>query len=61
MKNKTKIFDYNTFSQKYKIDSDVLDNIINDAQKEFEDDQMMIELHVIRAIKNLIRKRDKNF
>ena len=44
-------FDYKSFAEKFDIDEKTLDRIIEEAYKEFPDDEMMAELHVIRAIR----------
>lgn len=48
-----RVFDYQTMAQKYNVKSDILAEFVNEARKEFDQDEMMIELHVIRAIRSL--------
>ena len=44
-------FDYKSFAKKHDIDTQTLERIIEEAYEEFPDDEMMAELHVIRAIR----------
>jgi hypothetical protein len=46
-----KIFDYNQAAINERIPKSVLDKFVAEARKEFAWDDMLIELHVIRAIK----------
>ncbi len=57
--NNTKIFDYEALSQKYGVSPEVLDKIVSEARREFDKDEMMVELHVIRALKLLILKSNQ--
>jgi hypothetical protein len=45
-----RIFDYNTAAINANMPQDVLARLIEEARQEFPFDQMMTELHVIRAI-----------
>lgn len=44
-------FDYKSFAEKNNIDKKTLDKIIEEAYEEFPDDEMMAELHAIRALR----------
>jgi len=44
------IFDYNQAAINENVPQDVLMQIVNEAQAEFPFDEMMRELHIIRAI-----------
>jgi hypothetical protein len=46
-----KIFDYNQAAINEGVPKSVLDRLVNEARKEFAWDDMLMELHVIRAIK----------
>jgi hypothetical protein len=52
MDNSLRIFAYETLSPKYKIEPDMLKKIIAEARKEFGEDEMMVELHVVRALRH---------
>jgi hypothetical protein len=56
MKRKIESFDYMALAKKYNIDSDTLDNIIKETYNEFPHDEMLAELHVIRALKAIRRR-----
>ncbi len=56
MEENTKVFDYLTLSQRYGIDANDLKRIIVEVQDEFKDDEMMAELHIVRAIRRTIQK-----
>ncbi len=57
VKNNTKIFDYESLSQKYSISPEILDEVVNEARSEFDEDEMMVELHVIRSLRHIASKR----
>jgi hypothetical protein len=46
-----KIFDYNQAAINEGVPESVLDRLVNEARKEFAWDEMLMELHVVRAIK----------
>ena len=46
------IFDYNKAAENENVPQDVLSRIVSEAQIEFPFDEMMRELHIIRAIKS---------
>ena len=50
------IFDYETLAAKHNIHTEILEKLVTEAKKEFGNDEMMIELHVVRAIRSLKRK-----
>ena len=47
-----KMFDYNKLIEQYEISPDIAEQIITEIKEEFEDDEMMMELHIIRALKS---------
>jgi len=51
MDNINMVFDYIKLSRECNVDSAKLDNIIKEAKAEFTNDEMMMELHIIRAIR----------
>ena len=53
------IFDYRKTAARKNVPEDVLSNIVNEAQKEFPFDEMMTELHIIRAINAYADKAKK--
>jgi len=46
------MFDYNRLIVQYGINPDVAEQIIAEIKEEFADDEMMMELHILRALKN---------
>ena len=46
------MFDYNRLIEEYGINSEVAEQIIAEIQEEFSNDEMMMELHIIRALKS---------
>ncbi|MHA1380087.1 MAG: hypothetical protein ACTSRG_17075 [Candidatus Helarchaeota archaeon] len=48
--NMTAIFDINKKCKKLGISESTLEKIINEVREEFPNDEMMFELHVIRAL-----------
>jgi len=53
------IFDYQETAIRKNVPEDVLSNIVDEAQKEFPLDEMMKELHIIRAINAYTDKAKK--
>lgn len=52
--SKTKrVFDYQAMAERYKVKSEVLEQLVKEAKREFAKDEMMVELHVIRAIRSM--------
>ena len=47
------MFDYESVADQYKIDKKTLDKILSDLREEFPGDELMVELHAIRIIKNM--------
>lgn len=45
-----RMFDYEALSKKYNIAKDTLDRLVKEAKNEFPNDEMMVELHVTRAL-----------
>lgn len=56
MEQINRMFDYEALSREYNIAKDTLDLLVKEAQQEFPNDEMMIELHVIRALRWLHKK-----
>jgi len=56
MDNTPRIFEYEALSNKYNIEPDILKKIIDEARQEFGEDEMMVELHVIRALRYIKKK-----
>ena len=46
------MFDYNRLIAQYNISPELADQIITEIKEEFADDEMMMELHIIRALKS---------
>jgi len=59
MNESIKIFDYITLSKKYGIEPGELKKIVDEISNEFKDDEMMAELHIVRAIKQYILKSNQ--
>lgn len=51
------MFDYQTVADELNIDPKVTEKIIHDTRKEFPNDDMLFELHVLRALKALQHKK----
>jgi hypothetical protein len=51
MSKENNSFDYKSYAEKNNIDKKTLDKIIEEAYDEFPDDEMMAELHVVRALR----------
>ncbi len=43
-----RVFDYQTMAERYKVKPDVLKQLVDEARREFAQDEMMVELHVKR-------------
>ncbi len=48
-----RMFDFELVANQYNIDRKTLDKILSDLREEFPGDEMMVELHAIRLIKNM--------
>ena len=57
MKTQIKSFDYQSYADKYNLKSDEIKRITEEVREEFPDDEMMAELHIIRAINRYRRNR----
>ena len=53
MKTNNRIFDFENLAQELNIDTSILEKFIDEAKKEFPEDDMLMELHVIRALKKV--------
>ena len=49
------MFDYEKLIEQHGISADMAQAIIDDIRDEFADDEMMMEIHIIRALRNYIR------
>ena len=47
------MFDYEKIAEQYNVDKKTLDEILSDLREEFPGDELMVELHAIRIIKNM--------
>ena len=47
-----RMFDYEKIAEQYNIDKKTLDEILVNLREEFPGDELMVELHAIRIIKN---------
>ncbi len=56
MNRKSESFDYRSFAKKYNISPNVLENIVHEVKAEFPNDEMLAELHIIRALKEYAKK-----
>ncbi|MEW6229238.1 MAG: hypothetical protein AB1700_14295 [Bacillota bacterium] len=54
-----RVFDYEALARQYDVQPETLAQLVEDARKEFPNDEMMIELHVIRALRWL-KRQDPN-
>lgn len=54
MRDNAIVFDYEALSQKYSIKPNVLKKIVDEARSEFGEDEMMAELHIVRALRHII-------
>jgi hypothetical protein len=46
-----RIFDIDSLADKWKINPSLLDKFVREAREEFPNDEMMVELHVLRALR----------
>jgi hypothetical protein len=56
MNERVKVFDYITLSKRYGIEPGDLKKIVDEVHNEFKDDEMMTELHIVRAIRQAVLK-----
>ena len=59
MKTDIKSFDYKTLAKKYHIAPDKIKKITKEIYKEFPNDDMLAELHIVRAVKEYKRQTNK--
>ena len=45
-----RIFDYEALSRQYEVQPEVLEQLVKEVREEFPDDELLFELHVIRAL-----------
>ena len=50
------IFNYQSVADKFKIPADIVENIVNEIREEIPNDDMIMELHVLRALKSYANK-----
>ncbi len=48
-----RMFDFELVASQYNIDKNLLDEILSDLREEFPGDELMVELHALRIIKNM--------
>jgi len=48
-----RMFDFELVANQYNIDKNTLDQILSDLREEFPGDELMVELHAVRIIKNM--------
>ena len=53
------MFDYEKLIEKYEISPDIAKGIITEVKNEFPNDEMMMEIHIIRALKNYVSHLSK--
>ena len=53
-----KMFDYESASENLRIPDDVMRDFEAQARSEFPDDEMLMELHVLRAVKSYANRRE---
>lgn len=46
-----RVFDIESVADKWKTNPSLLDKFIREAREEFPNDEMMVELHVLRALR----------
>ncbi len=51
MEANERIFDIESLADKWKINPSLLDKLVREAREEFPNDEMMVELHVLRALR----------
>ena len=52
-----RIFDIENLATEWNVDSRILKKLVKEAREEFPNDEMMVELHVVRALR---RNRREN-
>lgn len=52
-----RIFEYEEIAREYNIKPEVLAKLVDDARKDFPNDEMMVELHVTRALRWLSHQK----
>lgn len=50
------IFDYSSIAKEFKISENIVRKIENEVKREIPDDDMIMELHVLRALKSYVHK-----
>ncbi len=56
MNERVKVFDYIALSKRHGIEPGELKKIVDEVHNEFKDDEMMTELHIVRAIRQAVLK-----
>lgn len=51
MEANERIFDIESLADKWEIHPSLLDKLVREAREEFPHDEMMVELHVLRALR----------
>jgi hypothetical protein len=47
------MFDYESYARRHNVNQDTLESILRELREEIHGDEMMVELHAIRVIKNI--------
>ena len=50
------IFDYQSVANKFKIPDNIVQKIVKEIKEEIPNDNMIMELHVLRALKSYVNK-----
>jgi hypothetical protein len=50
------MFNYQSVADKFGISDDVVDKIVKEIKKEIPNDNMIMELHILRALKSYVNK-----
>ena len=53
------IFDYRSYGEEWDIPAETVQLFEKEAYDEFPNDKMLIEIHILRAIKSYIRKSSR--
>jgi len=50
------IFDYQSFAEKFLIPDNIVKKIVKEIREEIPNDNMIMELHILRALKSYVNK-----
>lgn len=51
------MFNYQKIIDKYSLEQNICEGIIVEIKNEFSDDEMMAEIHIVRALRNYALRR----